>query len=169
VTGAYQATDELGLCDRAERAIWVTLPPAHPDFWLVLLHECCHAVTKGGHGTLWQRRMCVCAARALALGQEALATQLTNDALAYAGQSLTASDVYTMFARAVVDTVLDTITPPTHPEIFAHCVVSVAQELGMLPGAFIARYRRLKDIYWRAFHSCYTWLETAERRRQDAA
>ena len=166
VTGEYQATSELGLCDRKARAIWVTLPPKHPDFWLVLLHECCHAVRNGGHGMAWQHRMCVCAARAMALGQEALATQLTNDALAYAGEPLTASDVYDMFACAAVDTFP---YATTHTEVFTHCVASVAQELGMLPGEFIARYRRLKAVYRRAFRGWSQWLETAERRTHDAA
>lgn len=73
-----------GFCDSARRVIEIVVQHADlDDRDNLLIHEICHAVAKGGHGKVWQRRMEKAAKRAEEVGRVRLAELLRQEVVNY--------------------------------------------------------------------------------------
>ena len=72
-----------GYCDQERRVVEIMDPaPDEPDERdMLLIHEVCHAVTRGSHGNEWQSRMKRAAERAEELGRDRLAKLLCTEVM----------------------------------------------------------------------------------------
>lgn len=67
--GVQRYTSECGYCDAETRTIWVSAPRSSTvERKALIIHECTHAVTSGGHGRQFCSRLRQAAARAAELG-----------------------------------------------------------------------------------------------------
>ena len=76
-------TAEDGYCDLQARRLYVSRQRTELNLRLVLVHECCHAVTSGSHQTKWRSRMAIAASTADKLGDAELATRLREEVEGY--------------------------------------------------------------------------------------
>jgi hypothetical protein len=82
--GDTHTTRESGYCDRTTKTIYINVgESASPDGRLIIIHEICHAVTTGDHGTRFCARLRQSAQRAIALGNQPLHAQLLEEADSY--------------------------------------------------------------------------------------
>jgi hypothetical protein len=71
---------------------------------VLLIHEICHAVTPGGHGAKWMRRMEVAANRAEKIGDHAVAKALREEVRMYQeSPKITAGYVYSTITDVLID------------------------------------------------------------------
>ncbi|HPQ72144.1 MAG TPA: hypothetical protein PKW95_23685 [bacterium] len=115
----HELTDCRGECDREARIIWVAPPQLGKDDnhlrWL-LIHEITHAVTRGGHGTEFVRRLERAAEKAGKVGAESLKDLLFSDIDGIrANPDTRPAQVYAMLD----DWVTGTRDIPTYPAVFA--------------------------------------------------
>ena len=73
-----------GYGDQERRVIEIMIPPSEPDERdTLLIHEACHAVSRGSHGKEWRTRMKRAAEKAEQLGRDRLAKLLRTEVVNY--------------------------------------------------------------------------------------
>lgn len=124
----------------------------------LLVHEMCHAVTRGGHGAEWLARMTMAAKRADDIGMKSLAGEIRSEVRDYKGSpKITAADIYNRMEDVVCD--CEDIS-------FGDAVKGIGREFGMSRREFLSEYPRLRTIYDKATAEKRQWAERREKIRQ---
>lgn len=106
---------------------------------LLLVHEICHAVTRGGHGREWCARMTVAAKRAETIGMKALAAQLRKELRDYkSSPKITSADIYDR---------MEEVVHACKNISFMDAAKGVGREFGMSRSKFLSTFPRLRSIY----------------------
>ena len=128
-----------GHCDGTRRVIEIVVRHTDPDKRDgLLIHEICHAVAKGNHGKVWQRRMESAARRADDLGRHGLAKWLRQEVADYQN----AEDVTEEAYRIVQDWL--TCNPGLS---LAQVKRSLADLYGLLVSEVGTTFKRLEKVY----------------------
>lgn len=131
-----------GRCDSERRVIEIVIQHADPDKRdNLLIHEICHAVAKGGHGKVWQRRMEKAARRADELGRDVLAKLLRQEIVNYQEFAEGREEAY----QTIEDWMND------EPDLtLAQVKRSIANLHGLLVSEVGTKLRRFEKVYWAA-------------------
>jgi hypothetical protein len=106
---------------------------------LLLVHEICHSVTRGGHGKEWCARMATAAKRADAIRMKSLAAQIRKEVQdIMSSPATTAADVYDRMQEVVWG--CKNIS-------FRNAVEGIGREFGMSRSEFLSKFPRLRSIY----------------------
>ena len=131
-----------GYCDAERRVVEIVIQHADPDKGdNLLIHEICHAVAKGGHGKVWQRRMEKAARRADELGRDVLAKLLRQEIVNYQEFAESREEAY------------QTVEDWMHHEpdlTLAQVKRSIANLHGLLVSEVGTKLRRFEKVYWAA-------------------
>lgn len=104
----------------------------------LLIHEICHAVTKGSHGKAWQRRMETAARRADDLGRDGLAQWLRQEITNYQEAAEGKEEAYQTVEEWVAH----------NPDLtLAQVKRSVADECGLLVSEVGTTFKRIEKVY----------------------
>ena len=108
----------------------------------LFVHEICHAVTPGGHGRKWLRRMELAARKADTIGMKDLALRLRTEIKEYSQTPrVTRSEVYGRAQDIMVDC----------PNLsFGQLVHGLRREYGLSRRELLSGYPRLRSVYDKA-------------------
>jgi hypothetical protein len=139
--GNTHTTTEQGYCDGMTKTIYVNNGwKDRAECRQLIIHETCHAVTTGSHGTRFCARLRQAAQRASALGDESLSTQLLAEAEAYASGPVDRASPYDRLQDILCD----------HPgATFDYILTALAYNYAETAPALSARYPRLHTVYQR--------------------
>ena len=131
-----------GYCDAERRVIEIVIQHADPDKSdCLLIHEICHAVAKGGHGKVWQRRLEKAARRADELGRDGLAKLLRQEIVNYQEFAEGREQAY----QTIEDWMND------EPDLtLAQVKRSIACLHGLLVSEISTKLKRIEKVYWAA-------------------
>lgn len=128
-----------GHCDRERKVIEIVARHSDPDDQdHLLIHEICHAVTRGFHGRAWQRRMEKAAERADELGRTRLASLLREEVVRRREQGEGIRLTYQL-VREWVHSVPDVTLPQLEN--------ALAEESGVTVPELHQRLRRLEKVF----------------------
>ena len=150
-TGAWQASMEMGMCDQATRTITIARPEPSLSRSATIIHECCHAVTDGGHGQRWRARLQQAATRATGLGVAAVAATLLSQMEWYAAEEQREKRCPRIlsFATRMQMHVADMVQ--RHPDRTFDAIIDETTTLLSYPRhLFLARIPTLPRVYDRA-------------------
>jgi hypothetical protein len=148
-TGATRYTSENGYCDPNTKQIWLSIPRSSPiERKALIIHECTHAVTSGGHGRRFCSRLRRAASRAAELCEDALSTALAAEADMYSETPvIRRSHIYSLVEDILAD------IPSASFNLVVQCI---ARELGMTDVEIHRKYLRLCPIYLRTLRQKIT-------------
>lgn len=128
-----------GHCDRERKVIEIVARHIDPDDQdHLLIHEICHAVTKGFHGREWQSRMEKAAERADELGRTRLAKLLREEVVRRREQG-----EEFRFAYELVKEWVQSVPDVTLPQLEK----ALAEENGVTVSELRQRLRRLEKVF----------------------
>jgi hypothetical protein len=141
-SGKRTLTTEYGFCNTTTHRIYVSIPRTNPqERLLTLLHEGCHALTTGGHGVVWQRRMLTLADRVEQLGEVETAQALRKEVAGYAQALRAVPLVYSLVEDWVIDN-----PALTMPQVME----GIAQQLASMPQEVRHDFPRIEAVYQKA-------------------
>ncbi len=131
-----------GYCDAERRVIEIVIQHADPNKGdCLLIHEMCHAVAKGGHGKVWQRRLEKAARIADELGRDVLAKLLRQEIVNYQEFADGREEAY--------QTIQDWLNAERDLTL-AQVKRSIARLHGLLVSEISTKLRRFEKVYWAA-------------------
>lgn len=133
-----------GFCDFWRDSIYVAREMEDRQRLISLFHEICHAVTGGGHGKRFQRRMRLAAGRADELGDHALASELRKNAVEHNTDGDELRNHNTLYSE-IEDEVLTEPTPRTYSQVREY--YRRRYFAGIYVGDFDRKYPRARPVY----------------------
>ena len=107
----------------------------------LIIHEIAHAVTNGGHGAVWQRRIEKVITAAEAMGRQSLADHFKGELESYRGAPKVSlrAEVYSMIEDAVY---VDRVSAG-----FGSLMKCLSREVAMYPGEILQKCPRCREVF----------------------